>query len=169
MERDDLSPPVVPGPPRANAPPESPVQYDTGPSGEWGYGARYLCWARAPSGSATRHTLYSDIRCTQVLCLPTDIHSLFLNKLLRLLLLLLLLFLLLCAPTICCIQPHPHHHHHTHNPRDLSQIVPAAFWSPPASLPPSHRSFTLHPFFPCPLVPGRRERVTQTTVEPLVR
>jgi hypothetical protein len=30
------------------------VQSDTRPSGEWGYGARCLCGAREPSGSATR-------------------------------------------------------------------------------------------------------------------
>ena len=36
-----------------SVPPVSVVQRDTGPSGEWGYGARCLRWARAPSGSAT--------------------------------------------------------------------------------------------------------------------
>ena len=51
--------------PRVNAPPVFPVQRDTGPSGDWGCGARYLCWARAPSGSATRQCAYS----------PTDRHS----------------------------------------------------------------------------------------------
>ena len=50
--------------PCVSAPPVSAVQRTTGPSGEWGYGARCLCWARAPSGSAT---------CERVV--PTDRHS----------------------------------------------------------------------------------------------
>ena len=45
-------------------PPVSPVQRDTGPSGGWRYGARCLCWARAPRGSATRQRV-----------VPTDRHS----------------------------------------------------------------------------------------------
>ena len=52
------------GPPCVSAPPVSAVQRTTGPSGEWGYGARCLCWARAPSGSATRQRV-----------VPTDRHS----------------------------------------------------------------------------------------------
>ena len=40
------------------------MQHTTGPSGEWGYGARCLCWARAPSGSATQQRV-----------VPTDRHS----------------------------------------------------------------------------------------------
>jgi hypothetical protein len=44
--------------------PVSPVQRDTGPSGGWRYGARCLCWARAPSGSDTRQRV-----------VPTDRHS----------------------------------------------------------------------------------------------
>ena len=52
------------GPPRVSAPPVSAVQRTTGPRGERGYGARCLCWARAPSGSATRQRV-----------VPTDRHS----------------------------------------------------------------------------------------------
>ena len=50
----------------------SAVQHTTRPSGERGYGARCLCWARAPSGGATLRD--------SVLCLPTDIHSLLVNE-----------------------------------------------------------------------------------------
>ena len=36
------------GPPRVSVPPVSAVQHTTGPSGEREYGARCLCWVRAP-------------------------------------------------------------------------------------------------------------------------
>ena len=52
------------GPPRVSVPPVSAVQHTTGPSGERGYGARCLCWVRAPSGGATRQRV-----------VPTDRHS----------------------------------------------------------------------------------------------
>jgi len=74
------------GPPRVSAPPVSAVQRTTGPSGERGYGARCLCWARrAPSGSATRQRV-----------VPTDRHSFVACQLT----LLLLLLLLCCQRTI---------------------------------------------------------------------
>jgi hypothetical protein len=44
-----------PSPPLSSAPPfVSQCECDARPSGEWGYGARCLRWAREPSGSATR-------------------------------------------------------------------------------------------------------------------
>ena len=54
--------------PRVSAPPVSAVQRTTGPSGEQGYGARCLCWARAPSGSATRQRVVPTTRHSFVVC-----------------------------------------------------------------------------------------------------
>ena len=62
------------GPPRVNAPPVSAVQRTTGPSGERGYGGGMVLVAYA--GPVRPAAALRD----SVLCLPTDIHSLFVNK-----------------------------------------------------------------------------------------